>query len=365
MARLLPILRPVGAVLFSAGIIAAFAEGGALPARKPIENGGAAGAGTDASASGGTSDGGAAGSGVGAMGGDTVGGDGGTAADGGSSAGGSTGGDGSGGSAGTGNAGAGGTGNAGSGTGGSGNGGATGGAAGSGNAGSAGTGNAGTGAGGSGGSACEIVKYNFDNCNDGWANSGNADWACGNPTSGPGSDHTSGAGKAWSTSPTGNQSNCTDGSIESPIIDLSSAGGNLRLRYWHWYDFRPCDPNAFPLACNLACAVDQDAYAGGVVEVKNSGGSWVKVSPSGGKKIECYYVDSDGGMTCSPCALDGVTGYAGSSGGWVQQEIDISGYAHSQFQVRFHSASYGSDLCHPNRAGWTVDDVRIAPASCP
>ncbi|MEZ4372494.1 MAG: hypothetical protein R3B07_16835 [Polyangiaceae bacterium] len=365
MARLLPLLRPLGAAIFSAGIIAACAEGGALPPKKPIQDGGAAGTGNDASANGGSENGGSGGTGVGAMGGDTVGGSG---ADGGSSTGGSsgtagagTGGVGNGGNAGSAGAGAGGAGNGGT------SGAVNGGAAGSGNAGSAGSGgsgNAGTGAGGSGGTSCEIAKYNFDNCNDGWTNTGNADWACGNPTSGPGSDHTSGAGKAWSTNPSGNQGNCTDGAIESPVIDLSGAGANLRLRYWHWYDFRPCDSGAIPLICNLAC-IDQSAYAGGVVEVKNSSGSWVKVSPSSGKKLECYYQDSDGGMTCSPCAIDNQTGYSGSSGGWVQQEIDISGYAHSQFQVRFHSASYAADPCHPNKPGWTVDDVRIAPASCP
>lgn len=365
MARLLPLLRPVGAALFSAGIIAACAEGGALPARKPIENGGTAGSDTDASTTGGVNSGGAAGSG---MGGDVVGGDGGSGAVGGTggtgaAAGASSGGSGNGGSAGAGNAGTGGTGNGGSGNGGS-AGSANGGAAGAGNGGSGGTGNAGTGAGGSGGSACEIVKYDFDNCNDGWTNAGNADWACGNPTAGPGSDHTSGTGKAWSTSPGGNQGNCTDGWVQSPVIDLSSAGSNLRLRYWHWYDFRPCDPAVIPLICNLAC-IDQSAYAGGVVEVKTSAGTWVKVSPSSGKKLECYYQDSDGGMTCSPCSIDNQTGYAGSSGGWVQQEIDVSSYAHSQFQVRFHSASYAADPCHPNKPGWTVDDVRIAPASCP
>lgn len=355
MARLLPLLRPLGAAVFSAGIIAACAEGGALPVKKPADqNGGAAGTGSDASATGGTSGGGTAGTGVGAMGGDTIGG---TGADGGSSTGGSA----TAGSGGSGNAGSGGSAGAGAGgSGGTGTGGAvSGGAAGTGNAGSGGTGNA-----GSGGSACEIAKYTFDTCNDGWTNTGNADWACGNPTAGPGSDHTSGAGKAWSTSPSGNQGNCTDGALESPVIDLSSGGANLRLRYWHWYDFRPCDSSVVPIICGVVC-LDQSAYAGGVVEVKNSSGSWVKVSPSSGKKLECYYQDSDGGMTCSPCSIDNQTGYSGSSGGWVQQEIDISSYAHSQFQVRFHSASYAADPCHPNKPGWTVDDVRIAPASCP
>lgn len=355
MARLLPYLRPLGAVLFSAGIIAACAEGGALPPLKPSKNGGTGGTGVDASPTGGSTNAGAAGSGVGAMGGDTVGGDG-TGATGGSSTG-ATGGSATGGTGGTGNAGSGGMGNAGTGNAGSG---------GSGNGGTGGTGNGGsggTGNGGSGGSSCEIVKYDFDGCNDGWTNTGNADWACGNPSAGPGSDHTSGTGKAWSTSPTGNQGNCTDGSLESPVIDLSGAGSNLRLRYWHWYDFRQCNGTFF--GCNIACVVDTDAYAGGVVEVKNAGGSWVKLTPSSGGKIECYYVDSDGGATCSPCALDGTRGYSGTSGGWVQQEVDISAYAHSAFQVRFHSASYASDLCHPGTPGWTVDDVRIAPAGCP
>ncbi len=367
MARVAAYLRPLSAGLFSLGIAFGCAEAGSVNDGPLRPHGGTSGQanGGSSAGDGGTAAGGGAGTAAsGAAGGGGTGntGAGGSSAGGasGSSAGGSgNGGSGAGGSGGTGN---GGTGNGGTGNGGSG---------GAGNGGSGGTGNGGSGGTGNGGSGgttgCEVAKYNFDLCNDGWTQYGsNSNWSCGTPTNGPGSDHTSGSGKVWATNPGGNEANCADSSLESPVINLSGAAGPLRLRFWHWYDFRLCNPAAFPLLCNLQCGFDKDAYAGGVVEVKTAGGTWAKVAPSsGGTKIECFYVDSDGGTTCSTCQLDGQKGFSGASGGWIQQEVDISAYAHAGFQVRFHFASYDDDVCHPIKPGWYIDDVRIAPASCP
>ena len=71
--------------------------------------------------------------------------------------------------------------------------------------------------------------------------------------------------------------------------------------------------------------------------------------------------------TCSPCAIDGQNGFAGTSaGGWEFVEMDISSYASASFQFRFHFASYGADpICHQAKPGWYVDDVSIAKLSCP
>jgi hypothetical protein len=211
------------------------------------------------------------------------------------------------------------------------------------------------------------VSWDFASCPSGWSASGtNNGWQCGKPTTGPGGDHT-GGGNTWGTAMSGGAPFCSDSWVTSPSVDLSAYQGlALKLRFWQWHDFRACNPSA-PL-CPLVCALGNSTYSGGVVEVYN-GGQWVKVSPTGGytgKPIDCYYVDADGGVTCQPCALDGQQGFDGASGAWVFMEMDISSYAHSTFQVRFHFASYANEfLCHPNKAGWYVDDVAIAKLSCP
>ena len=290
-----------------------------------IPSGGAAGVG---GATGGSSGSGATGGGTGATGGSPTGGTGGTGATGGSPTGGT--------------------------------GGATG-----------GTGGGGTGGtGGSGGfGGCAVKSYDFTGCGSDFTAAGNnTDWACGNPSSGPGSDHTGSGNAAWGTGLNGNSKNCADSTLTSQEIDLSSySGQTVRLQFWHWYSFRVCDPNGLIGLCGLPCALDPSTYSGGLVEV-HDGTSWKKVTPTGGYSntaIDCYYVNSDGGTTCSPCALDGQKGFAGASGGWLPVEIDVSSYTHSKFRLRFHFASYGSDPCHPATPGWYIDDVRIAKMTCP
>ncbi|MFO0569580.1 MAG: hypothetical protein U0263_28280 [Polyangiaceae bacterium] len=122
------------------------------------------------------------------------------------------------------------------------------------------------------------------------------------------------------------------------------------------------------MACATSCALDNSTYSGAIVEVFN-GTAWVKATPSGGypgPKIECYSTDPEAGSTCSPCALDGQTGFGGKSANWEQVEVDVSSYAVSNFQFRFHFASYGIEpLCHPGTPGWRVDDVSVVKLSCP
>ncbi|MBI3205843.1 MAG: hypothetical protein HYZ29_30185 [Myxococcales bacterium] len=352
---------PVWAVISLAGAVGvvescAQAEGigGSNPAGGA--GGGAGDASVGGSATGGTASGGAAGNGGGATGG--VAGGGGSVGGGGS--GGSTGG-GSGGSTGGSGGSTGGSGGSTGGSGGStgGSGGSTGGSGGS-------TGGSGGSTGGSGGSAgCPIKTYDFADCT-GWTAAGTkSDWQCGAPSAGPpNGDHT-GGGKCWGTKLAGNATNCQDSTLTSPVIDLSAASGKQpRLRFWHYYDFRACNPAGL---CGAICALENSTYSGGIVEVTSNGSTWTKVAPtSGGTKIECYSVDSDGGTTCTPCALDGQTGYSGKSPGWELVEIDVSAYATSTFQARFHFASYALEfLCHPDKPGWYIDDVSIVKLTCP
>ena len=254
-----------------------------------------------------------------------------------------------------------------SGTGASGGAGGTGGATGGSGGTTGGSGGATGGSGGSGG--CPITTYPFTGCPTGWTTAGNNnDWQCGVPSVGPpNGDHT-GGGQCWGTKLTGNANNCADSTLTSPIQNLSAYNGQaLRLRFWHFYEFRACNPSGF--LCALPCALDKSTYSGGVVEVSTNGSTWTKITPTtgyNGTAIDCYYLDPEAGATCSPCSLDGQVGFGGATAGWQQVEFDISSYAVSTFQFRFHFASYGAEpLCHPNKPGWYVDDVSIVKLSCP
>lgn len=224
-----------------------------------------------------------------------------------------------------------------------------------------------SGAGGAGGSdggpsRCDVVRYTFDGCDEGWTAGGrNSNWECGAPTTGPGSDH-NGQGNAWATGLDVVEPDCSDAWLESPEIDLSLAPAPLYLVFWHWYDFRVCDPGR--LLCGIVCA-DPSVYSGGAVEVKDSAEVWSTASPDMGKMLECEAMNDDGGALCQPCALQGKSVYRGSSAGWTQRAIDISAYRHPRFRARFRFGSNVPDDCHPPGAGWYIDDVRVTPGSCP
>lgn len=363
-------LTVLGAVVFTAGLSGACAKGTAVEDQpgiggsegdaepdEDVSAGGAAGAnggaaGTDASAGGGGVAGAAGDSG--ALDGD-AGGAAGTAGAAGTSQGGTAGASGTGGSTG-GSAGTGGAAGQG-GTGGSAGKGGTGGTGGT--AGTGGTGGT-AGTGGSAGSGgCEIKAWHFNSCPEGWTSGGTSDdWTCGAPLNGPSDDHT-GSGNAFSTGVL-LPSFCENASLTSPTVNLSSyAGQALRLQFWHWYAFNACGG----AVCTLVCMLEKSTYSGGIVEAWN-GTQWTKISPQGGytgQKIECYSTDPEAGATCSPCELDGVSGFDGSSNGvWMPVEMDISSYAINGFQVRFHFANYDNDfVCHTAKRGWFVDDVAI------
>jgi hypothetical protein len=151
------------------------------------------------------------------------------------------------------------------------------------------------------------------------------------------------------------------------VVNLAAYSGQaLRLRFWHYYDFRACVGTGL---CALPCALDKSTYSGGLVEVSTNGSTWTKIAPTGGypgTANDCYYHDPEGGATCSPCSIDGQTGFGGMSASWELVEMDISSYAVASLQFRFHFASYGVEpLCHPAKPGWYIDDVSIVKLSCP
>src|SRR6185503_17743580 len=105
-----------------------------------------------------------------------------------------------------------------------------------------------------------------------------------------------GTGQVWATNLAGNSAYCEDSTLTSPVMNLSAYTGQaLRLRFYHWHDFRACVATGI---CGLPCAFDNSTYSGGIVEAFN-GSSWIKLTPPGGytAPIDCYYV-GDSGPTC-------------------------------------------------------------------
>jgi hypothetical protein len=222
---------------------------------------------------------------------------------------------------------------------------------------------------------CVVQSYNFDDCSGGFTSTAKAKtWECGKPSTGPKSDHT-GGGSLWATRLGEQPAYCEDSFLESPGIDLSAqAGKQLRLRVWHWGDFRVCDPTkglfgACQLACNPPFGIQVDSYSGGVLEVY-SGGTWKVVTPLEGYGTSNQPLEVNGGSgdpndggtpPCQSSTLDEKTGFAakGVNKAWVLSTFDISPHISSEFRFRLHFASAPKDECFPNTAGWYVDDVAI------
>jgi hypothetical protein len=219
-----------------------------------------------------------------------------------------------------------------------------------------------------------VQSFDFEGCPQGFTSTGNAKtWECGKPTTGPKSDHT-GGGSLWATRLGEAPAYCEDSFLESPSIDLSTQSGKpLKLRVWHWGDFRVCDPTKGPFgACNLACnppfGLPVDSYSGGVLEVF-SGGSWKVVPPVEGYGTSNQPLEANGGSSdpadnnppCQSSTLDGKTGFAakGVNKQWILSTFDVAQYASADFRFRLHFASAPKEDCFPNTAGWYVDDLAI------
>ncbi len=130
-------------------------------------------------------------------------------------------------------------------------------------------------------------------------------WQWGTPTAGPAGAH-SGV-NCWGTNLSGDYDPNSDWRLESDVFNLSGYS-NVYLTFWHWY------------------------------------------STESGYDTCRLEVSSDGGVTWTEIAK-----WAGSSGGWVQEKIDVSAYASSSFAFRFRLTSDGS----VQYEGWYVDDIEL------
>ncbi len=152
-------------------------------------------------------------------------------------------------------------------------------------------------------------------------------WQLGDPSLYPGGPPSAySPTNCWGTNIIADYTTGCDATLTTPFIDLKIAV-DANITFWHWYDI-----NGFW----------NDA---GWVEVsEDRGSSWDRIYPTGD------YPDWD--WNGYPC-------YAGSSGGWVQAEFDLSSYTGSFILIRFHLQDYTFD--GPTEgAGWYIDDVNVS-----
>ncbi|MBI3415052.1 MAG: S8 family serine peptidase [Verrucomicrobia bacterium] len=141
-----------------------------------------------------------------------------------------------------------------------------------------------------------------------------SDWQFGKPQNELANAAHSGT-NCWGTNLRGEGNDYANSSLASPAIDLS--GGNIAtLRFWHNYDFTPRNDETDILE------------TAGVYVSTNNGAAWTQLAA-----------------------------YDGSSGGWVEEEVDASAYLGKVVRFGWAYELFSIDaVAHP---GWLVDDVSV------
>jgi subtilisin family serine protease len=159
-----------------------------------------------------------------------------------------------------------------------------------------------------------ITAEDFEANNGGYTVSGVTSWEHGAPTTGPGAAH-SGV-NVWATNLDGAYNNYENGSIVSPVIDLSGyAGQNLQVRWWEWLQ-----------AENVYDHATVDA-------TKDGGATW----------LQLYSATGNAALT------------------WSERTVTLGpNFAVAGFRLRFRFDSDVS-VTYP---GWYVDDVSLQTVGC-
>lgn len=111
--------------------------------------------------------------------------------------------------------------------------------------------------------------------------------------------------------------------LTSPVINLSSAPGTVKLTFWRW----------------LNC--DYDPYVTDTVEVFN-GSSWVVI------------------WTNASVGNNLITDIA-----WNRWEFDVTAYKNANFRVRFgHKVDKKGNFLAWIMSGWNIDDVSLSSGTC-
>ncbi|OAI41772.1 hypothetical protein AYO41_01415 [Verrucomicrobia bacterium SCGC AG-212-E04] len=156
------------------------------------------------------------------------------------------------------------------------------------------------------------------------------DWQWGVPTAGvgPGADHTGAGGKCFGTVLTGNYDDGQAAFLTAQPVTIPASGNPYYLRFWMW----------------ISAELD---YDGGVLEASVNGGPFTVV-PSASLSLP---YNRPAVASFSGPAWSGETGL----NAWNRVRVNLSAYAGSTVQFRFHFASDESVTA----AGWYVDDFAI------
>jgi subtilisin family serine protease len=158
-----------------------------------------------------------------------------------------------------------------------------------------------------------VASNGFDGGLSTWEFSTDGVWEIGVPVVGPPTAHS--PPNCWGTDLDGYYPINCNASLMSDWVTLPE---NPELRFWHWY------------------SIDELGWEGafGTVEVTTDGTTWESAS------AEAFY--------------------AGASGGWLSETIDLSTWAGQRARIRFRLWSQEGDIVIYYYAGWYVDDVAIS-----
>ncbi|MBS4174443.1 S8 family peptidase [Bacillus sp. FJAT-49736] len=148
-------------------------------------------------------------------------------------------------------------------------------------------------------------SQDFESTPIGWYSYGTKDsWQWGIPTSGPNS--AASGQKVYATNLAGNYDNSANMTLVMPPIDLPA--GNAYLQFKNWFDL-------------------ETRYDFGTVFVSNDLQNWTQLLQVNGQ-----------------------------SGGWVDQEVNLSNYSGGRIYIGFNVKTDGS----VQKAGWYLDDVKLS-----
>ncbi len=161
---------------------------------------------------------------------------------------------------------------------------------------------------------------------DKWDSGDGTEWELGNPSGGTGPPGAYSPINCWGTNILTDYTTNGEAILTSPVFDISTLA-YANLSFWHWYD------------------IHGGWNDGGWVEISTDDNNWWQIEPVGG-----YPDNHNVGYEC----------YAGTSGGWVKAEFDLSPWAHQPIMIRFHFLDSSFD--GTTESGWYIDDVNIFAA---
>jgi hypothetical protein len=181
--------------------------------------------------------------------------------------------------------------------------------------------------------------WDFEDCDAGWttgkaapAAAGAVSWACGDPTTEPGTagGHTG----QWATNLSGNYNEDESSYLQSPIIDLSACpeASRVYLVVEHWWQM--------PLGCSSD---------GGTVQVSDDGGeTW--------QTLDLSWHGYNGTIGATDAPPDGEPGFCDKTENWTTSLGQLENLAgQDDIRIRFVLGSDGIS----EKLGWYIDAVGV------